>query len=147
MARKLPVKTSTQPAFTVARAALKSSKLVYIATANKPLRYPDGRSAIAYVGTTKVGAGRIATSAAFRAQNLLTLHGVKELRFYVVTCKGRQRLQTWKQQENDLLLAFKGQYGRLPLANKRGGRRGGNAFKWFNRSRLEKVLDSYKEPR
>jgi hypothetical protein len=100
-----------------------------------------------YIGTTKVGAGRIATSAAFRAQTLLTIHGVKELRFYVVTCRGRQKLQTRKQLENDRLLVFKGTYGRLPLANKRGGRRGGNALEWFNRSRLEKVLDRYREPR
>src|SRR5688572_14888607 len=96
---KLTVKSSSSPAVTITREAVKSDKLVYIAVANKPLRYLHGRSRIAYIGTTKTGAHRMAASAAAKAQEMLDLHGVKQLEFYTVTCKSRQNVQTWRKLE------------------------------------------------
>jgi len=69
MARRRSVKISRYPVITITRHGLETKKLVYIAKANKPYRYPFGRSKVAYIGATKVGIGRIAGSAAFRRRS------------------------------------------------------------------------------
>ena len=142
MAKRLTIRTSNHPAVTISRAALGRSRLVYIAKANKRFKYPENRSAIAYIGTTEVGVRRIATSAAVRAQKLLGLHGVKELKFYVITCKKKRRVKSWEKLEDDLLHVFKREYGRLPIGNKKGPSRRDH-FRYFNENRLRSVLRRY----
>lgn len=73
MAQKLSVRLrSRKPAIIIDRGAFQDSKLVYIACANKKFRYPWGRSHIGYIGTTKKGAKRVASSAAFKGESLLS---------------------------------------------------------------------------
>lgn len=53
--RKLNIKAANAPAVTITREATKADELVYIAIANKPLKYLHADSRIAYIGTTKNG--------------------------------------------------------------------------------------------
>jgi hypothetical protein len=53
------------------RIAFKDNKFVYVARANKKIKYPWGRSCIAYIGTTKKGARRIASSAVWKGADIL----------------------------------------------------------------------------
>jgi hypothetical protein len=64
MSKKLSIRIHKEPAIVINRIAFRDNKLVYIARANKKLRYPWGKSRIAYIGTTKRGARRMASSAA-----------------------------------------------------------------------------------
>jgi len=76
------VKATKSPALTISRIALHADQLVYVAQANRAIRYPNGeRSAIAYIGTTKNGIARIASSAAWKARDILSRHGVNHLEF------------------------------------------------------------------
>ncbi|TAK54741.1 MAG: hypothetical protein EPO24_12920 [Bacteroidetes bacterium] len=95
MSSNLKPRLSPKAAVTITRSAIKNDKLVYIAIANKPMDYNDGkRSRIVYIGTTQAGAKRIAQSAASKAENLLKEHGVKSLDFYTVSSKLRQGLKS-----------------------------------------------------
>lgn len=141
MGRRLSIKTGRQPAITITRQAIKQKKLVYVARANKRVRYPFGRSAIVYIGTTAAGAGRIAASAAHQARQFLEMHGVKHLEFYVVACRPLRRIRTWAKLENALLLTFKHQYGTVPIGNTRGKNQTWNdELRYFSESRLRSVL-------
>ncbi|MFA5839855.1 MAG: hypothetical protein WC890_04270 [Candidatus Margulisiibacteriota bacterium] len=118
MAKKLRIRFSNDPALIITRNAVKDSKLCYIACTNKKIKYPWGTSRIVYIGTTKKGANRLATSAAFRAPEILKRHGLKDCRFYAITCTCRQGLESWKKLEKDLILSFKSRYGAIPSCNK-----------------------------
>jgi hypothetical protein len=48
----LTVQTTKTPAVTITRQAIDSTELVYIAVANKLIKYPQGDSKIVYIGTT-----------------------------------------------------------------------------------------------
>src|SRR5258706_15122411 len=102
MARKLSIKKSKKVALTISRSAIRANKLVYIAKAGKKLKYDLGRSHIAYIGTTKKGANRIASSAAKKAHELLTMHGIKHLDFFVVRSGRRRNVESWKKLERAL---------------------------------------------
>ena len=139
--KKLRVRSSSKPALVISRPALNAERLVYLAVANKALKYPHGRSRIAYIGTTKVGAGRIAASAAYRAKDLLELRGVKSLSFYVVTCTARQRVKSWQKLETGLILSFRHMYGSAPRCNVMGkNQKWDDELLYFTRNRLENVL-------
>jgi hypothetical protein len=146
--KKLTIRTAARPAIVIFRPALSAKRLVYVAVANKRLKYPHGRSCIAYIGTTKAGARRIAASAAVRAPGLLSLHGVTALSFFVVTCRARQNVESWKKLETGLIVAFKHLYGEVPKCNVHGkNRRWGDVLNYFTRSRLEAVLEKYESAR
>jgi hypothetical protein len=115
MARKLRIKQQRRPAITITRTALHASQLVYVASASKIVRYPWGKSRIAYIGTTKNGAYRIAGSAARKAPSLLTTYGIKHLEFFVVTCTAQQAVKTWRKLERALLIRFRELFGAVPL--------------------------------
>jgi len=143
---RLTVKSPASPAVSITREAVKSDKLVYIAVANKPTPYLHARSCIVYIGTTKNGAHRMAASAAAKAQEMLDLHGVKQLDFYAVTCRSRQNVQTWRKLERGLLLAFKHVYGEVPVCNSQGkNMRWTDEQKYFSRTRLESVIAQYSD--
>ncbi len=142
--KKLTIRTTTKPAIVISRSAVKADRLVYVAVANKPLAYPHGRSRIVYIGTTKAGAGRIAGSAAARGPGMLSLRGITELSFYVVTCVARQRVKTWRKLETGLIIAFKHLYGKAPRCNNKGkNQKWSDELDYFTRSRLEGVLRRY----
>ena len=114
---KLRIKYRDRPAVVVHRAAFKDKKLVYVGRANKQYRYPWGRSRIVYIGTTKTGARRIASSAAKKGEDLLFEHGIKAVEFSVVTCGRLQSVATWKKLERALLIKFREKYGAVPRGN------------------------------
>jgi hypothetical protein len=144
MAHRLGIKTGRNPALVITRAALQSDRLVYLALTNRVLRYKYGRSRIAYIGTTKRGARRIAASAATKADELLALHGVRELHFYVVSCRARRRVKTWHRLERALLLTFREIYGEIPRCNSQGSRlQWRDELNYFTSKRLRSVLMKY----
>src|SRR5579862_4919129 len=115
MKRRITISTrSRTPAIIITREAIKREKLVYIAIANKPVKYGVSRkkSRIVYIGTTEKGINRIARSGAHRAKELLNERSIKELKFYVVfSRKGKQRVEsTWEKLERVLIQAFKDKY-------------------------------------
>lgn len=142
--KKLTIQTSKRYAIKITRSAFKADCLVYVAVANTKLKYPHGSSRIAYIGTTKAGARRIANSAAYRAPELLELHGVSELSFFIITCATRQAVKTWCKLEDGLILTFKYMYGEPPKCNKKGkNQKWKDELVYFTRNRLEAVIKHY----
>ena len=140
----LTVQTTGKPAVTITRTATNSTELVYIAVANKRVKYPTGESKIVYIGTTKNGAERIAASAAKKAEDMLGVHGVIHLEFFVVTSTPKRGIKAWHKLERGLLLAFREKFGTQPQCNVAGKK-----MKWsdelmhFTRKRLDGVIDKY----
>lgn len=144
MVRRLTIRKPAIPVIVIARAALHEQRLVYLACANKLIKYERGRSRIVYIGTTKNGIDRIAASAARTAKRFLNHHGVQSLECFVVTCRRRPGLSTWKKLERSLLLAFKDVFGQVPLGNTQGK----NTFwddelSYFKLKRLRDVVSSH----
>jgi hypothetical protein len=141
MPRKLTIKVPKNPALTINRDAIRGERLVYLAVANKRVHYPYGSSRIVYIGTTRAGARRIAASAAAKAPDMLALHGVNELSFFVVTCKGRRRVKTWTKLERGLLLTFRQIFGEIPRCNRQGNRmKTTDELYYFTESRLREII-------
>jgi hypothetical protein len=142
MSRRLLVNFRRQPAIVINRIAFKDDKLVYIARANKEFRYPWGRSRIAYIGTTKKGAKRIASSAVWKGADLLFEYGIKHLELHVVVCSKVPGLETWKKLERALIIRFREKYGRVPKANNLGQLlRWKNEERYFSNRKLDKIID------
>ena len=140
----LTVQTTAKPAVTITRTATKAQELVYIAVANKKIKYPGGNSRIVYIGTTKNGADRIAASAAAKANQMLGLHGVQHLELFVVTSSSIKGVKTWHKLERGLLLAFREKFGKPPECNIVGKKmRWTDELQYFTRKRLDGVIDQY----
>jgi hypothetical protein len=117
--RRLKIKISNTSLLTVTRSPQWNDKMVYILAANKYFKYQNGRSRIIYIGTTRKGAGRPATSAVNKASQAFgKLHGVKTIEVHIATCRPRRNLQTWKFLEAALLDTFLNRYFQLPKYNK-----------------------------
>ena len=126
----------------VTRVCTDDDKLVYVIQANKKLRYKKGTSRVAYIGTTKKGIDRIASSVAGKADNLLKDHGIRELDVRVVTCRPRQKVKTWMKLERALLLCFKQKHGEVPRLNSQGKNMvKDDEFEYFRRQRIQNVLE------
>jgi hypothetical protein len=142
--RKSRPKVHNKPAITITRIAYAASELVYLAHANKPIRYEHGDSRIAYIGTTMTGIRRVATSAAVRAEVLLSRKGVHTLEFYLIAAPRRRGHTTYRKLERALLLRFRERYGSVPAANKQGKR-----MRWrdddavFTQASINKILDDF----
>ena len=118
------------------------SKLVYVLIADKRLGYQEGKSRIAYIGTTKKGVARIAQSIAARAEVILALRGVRTFYARVVTCKPRRHVKTWRKLERALLLKFKERFGEVPECNSHGRRmKATNEFHYFSQRGIANVID------
>jgi hypothetical protein len=115
--------------------------MVYILVANKSYKYPSGRrSHIIYIGTTGVGAERPATSAVNKANLAFKeLRGVKTIRVFIATCRGRRAMETWLHLESGLIQAFRDLYWKLPPYNKNKGRKFVKD-KVFRQGALEKII-------
>jgi hypothetical protein len=139
--RRLSVLLNAQPAMTVTRASVASERLVYLIVLSKRIKYPFGTSRIAYIGTTKKGVRRLATSMSTKAERALRKRGVRDFAIRVVTCKGRQRVQTWRKLERGLLLTFRERYGAVPEFNVHGTKmRRLDEFGYFSEARLRRIL-------
>lgn len=109
--RRLRLALKREVALRATRVTIGKNKLVYILVADRRLRYPKGRSRVAYIGTTSRGMARVASSVASRAEAILAIHGVRSFEARVVTCQPRQRVRTWLKLERALLIKFKHVYG------------------------------------
>jgi hypothetical protein len=128
---------------TVTRVSLGKKKLVYVIQAQKALKYPWGRSRIAYVGTTKKGMARFAQSAAAKAEGVLKLHGVREMEVRIITCGVRRNVRTWAKLERAMLLTFRQTYGAVPKCNTAGKKtHERDEFRYFKRERIKSILES-----
>jgi len=142
MPHKLHVKFACEPSFVIHRTAFRHDKLVYVARANKKIRYAWGSSRIVYIGTTKKGAKRVASSAAWKGETLLYDYGIRSLEYHVVTCDKVPGLETWKKLERALLIRFRERFGRGPRANKVGAwTHWKDEKKYFSEEKLDRVID------
>ena len=117
---------------------------MYLAVANKRVHYPFGSSYIVYIGTTKAGASRIAASAAAKASEMLALHGVRQLEFYVVTCRSRKHVKTWTKLERGLILTFRHMMGEIPRCNWHGrGIKWTDELTYFTEGRLRDIIERF----
>jgi len=133
-----------EPAITITRTAYAASELVYIACANKPLRYQLGFSRIAYIGTTKNGVWRVASSAAGRAGDLFTRKGVHTLVFYIISTPRKGKHATYRKLERALLLRFREKYGSIPHANKQGKYlRWWDEYNYVTPQKVEIIIDKF----
>ncbi len=144
MARKLRIKFRLEPVISITRRAFEKKKLVYLARANRRLKYPWGKSRIVYIGTTEVGAGRIASSAVWKGADLLFDRGVKHLDLHVVACRRIQNVESWKKLEKALLIKFRERFGAVPRANTRGKFMHWDDEKnYFADKKLEEVIGAF----
>ena len=143
--KRLQVHLNSKQVMTVHRRVLKKKKIVYLLSAASPIKYKGGRSRIVYVGTTKKGVGRIAGSAAARAEDILSTRGLKVVNVFVASRSSRAGLATWRCLEDALLAAFLASYHEPPMCNAQGKKKKWNEeldrlFKW---KAINKVLASF----
>jgi hypothetical protein len=142
MANRLHVSLQRKEALTVTRVAAGKDKLVYVIVADKKIDYPQERTRVVYIGTTKNGVERVAQSAANKTDEVLSLHGVESFTVRIITCRPRQRVKTWIKLERALLLAFRERYGSVPKCNIQGkGISEKDEFDYFTKSRLNRILE------
>ena len=128
------------------RVALEHERLVYVICADKKLKYPKGYSQIAYIGTTKNGIARVATSAAFRSWDVLWSRGVQSADVRIVTCRPRQGFKSWVKLERALILAFREKFGEPPMCNVQGrAMKLRDEFDRFSFERLSRIIDTLSE--
>jgi hypothetical protein len=151
MPNRLRISLKKEPAMTVSRVATGNLKLVYVICANFKIAYLRGRTPVVYIGTTENGVSRIATSAAYRAEQVFSMHGISSFDVRVVTCTPRQRVKSWRKLERALLLGFRIKYGEVPKCNVQGkGMRLTDEFDYFARARIRSILadlEAYGESR
>lgn len=104
--RRLPLRLARDEAMWVSRIALRHQKLVYILVADNLIGYANGKSRIAYIGTTENGVDRVAESAAYRTEHILGQRGIRSFSVRIVACRGRQKARTWRKLERALILTF-----------------------------------------
>ena len=132
---------SPKPAITVSRAALESENIAYLITTNKAITYSRGKSQIAYIGHSKIGARRLLNSAAERS-SLLKMHGVTEISVFCVSADALEDVNTANKLESALLCTFLELYGELPIKNQKGGgQRDWETF--FTTARIQTLLKRF----
>ena len=120
--RRLKAKCSKKPSLKLLRGRQwEKKKMAYILLADKSYQTTSGlRSRVIYIGTTAKGAGRPAASAVNKASQIFYKdHGVREIDVFIVTCSGRQNMQTWKLLEAALIHTFWNIYHQIPKKNKK----------------------------
>ncbi|MBI5864398.1 MAG: hypothetical protein HZB38_07815 [Planctomycetes bacterium] len=128
----------------VSRQAIRAAKLVYVICTPHAQKYGGRRSRVIYIGTTEKGVHRIAASMAHKAIRFLERRGVRSLDVFVITCPPRPGTRSWLLLERDLLIAFKLEYGRVPLANASGKNLGPDRLSGlFHYRRVVSVLRSF----
>jgi hypothetical protein len=118
--KRLRISLKRSPALEVDRVSIGHLKLVYVICADRKVRYPEGRSRVVYICTTKNGIDRVAQSGAIRSDRVLNLHGINSFQVRIVTCTPRQHVKTWHKLERALILYFRDTYGAAPICNETG---------------------------
>jgi len=145
MGNRLSISLKRDEALRATRVTIGKLRLVYVLVADKPQRYREGRSRIVYIGTTKKGVARVAQSAAARAEEILSLHGVRAFEARIVTCSPRQNVATWRKLERALLLGFRERFGQVPRCNSHGKKmRVTDEFGYFAKKRILSIIDELK---
>lgn len=140
--RKLTISLKRDEAVTVSRVSIGKQKMVYVLVCDKRLRYPNGESRVAYIGTTEKGLSRIAQSVAARAEDILALLGVRNFHARVVTCASRQHVRTWRKLERAMLLRFRELYGVVPRCNSQGkNMKVVDEFQYFREKRVDAIIE------
>jgi len=142
--KHLRIRLEPDPVMEVHRRSLKATKLVYFLVAPKPVRQTRGRSRILYIGTTGTGVKRMASSAAYRAEEIFATRGVRRLHVFAITCTGKRGLKArWRSMEQAFLAQFCNRYGSLPACNERG-----RTFFWssrrdrlYRRAAIDRILE------
>jgi hypothetical protein len=115
--------------------------LVYVLIANRKFKYRHGRSSVAYIGTTNRGLKRICESVAFRADEILSKHGVRKIEVKFFSCGGRQKVKMWRKLEHAMLFTFRSIYGEVPDCNAQGkGITEGDVFDYFSRDGVRSLV-------
>jgi hypothetical protein len=141
MVRRLKLSLKRIHAIEVTRIAVGNQKLIYVLVADRKFSYPHGKSAVAYIGTTKKGIERVASSAAHRAEDILSRFGVKKVTSRIVTCAPRQKVKTWLKLERAMLIAFRAEFGRVPAFNSHGKQmRETDEYDYFARNAVRKLI-------
>ena len=135
----------SSPVLTVTRKVLGHKKVVYLLIANRPIRYPRGKSQIAYIGTTSKGLARVASSVAYRAQDILSGYGLSSMEVFIVTCPPQRKVRTWVLLERALIFQFVQHFWGPPKCNSQG-----KNFKWtakldklFNKKTIDAILTKF----
>lgn len=140
--RRLRLSLKRDEALRATRVSVGKNKLVYVLLADKKLRYPKGKTRVAYIGTTKKGMSRIAQSVSTRAEDILSIRGVRQFHARIITCPPRQRVKTWHKLERALLMQFRIIYGDVPYCNSHGTRmKETDEFEYFRRSAVVDVIE------
>ena len=140
--RRLSLSLKRDEALRTSRVTIGRSKLVYVLIADKRLRYPIGKSRIAYIGTTKKGLVRIAQSMASRAEEVLSIRGVRTVHARIVTCRPRRNVKTWLKLERALILSFRKRFGDVPALNSHGKKmKTVDEDRYFSPASIENVID------
>lgn len=141
MPHRLKVSLKRDETLRATRVSIGKNKLVYVLIADKRLKYKKGKR-IAYIGTTSKGVARVAQSVAFRADDILSLHGVRSFHARVVTCRPRRNVRTWVKLERALLLVFRELLGEVPRCNSHGTKmRETDEFRYFARRGVRGILE------
>jgi hypothetical protein len=142
--RRLSLSIKRDRALIATSVSIGKHRLVYVLIADKRLKYPKGRSRIAYIGTTKHGLSRIARSVATRADKILSIPGVKSFDARIVICKKRKNVSTWKKLERALLIEFRSRHEKTPECNVHGkNMKETNEFRYFSRHAVRNALDEF----
>jgi hypothetical protein len=138
------IRTKSEPVITITRKAFGQNKIVYFLVANKPIRYQLKRSRIIYIGTSKNGASRIGQSVIARGEPALGKWGVDKIEAHVAMCRPRQGVEIWKKLESAFVLAFRREYGVVPLYNTKLKKKLlKDEFDYFKETRLVEILSKY----
>jgi hypothetical protein len=142
MPKRLRLSLKRDEALRANKVVVGKDKLVYVLIADKRLKFPNGKSRIAYIGTTRKGMARIAQSAAGRAEAMFALHGVRSFHARFITCQPRQNVRTWMKLERAMLLCFKEKFGEIPKCNSQGNKmKTTDEFKYFSQSAVKNIVD------
>jgi len=138
----MKIHIDSKVAMTVHRRILRKNRIVYLLAGKNSFKYKGGRSHVAYVGSSKYGAWRIAASFPDRAEEIFSRWGSKEMQVFIASCEGRPGLQSWKYLERALLAEFLSFYRELPFCNKQGKKYkfDGKLYKMFSRKRIHRIL-------
>lgn len=142
MPRRLKLSLKRDDALRATRVSVGKNKLAYVLVADKRLKYKKGKSRVAYIGTTSKGVARVAQSVAFRADSILSLHGVRAFHARVITCRPRRNVRSWIKLERALLLVFREMFGEVPQCNSHGKKmRVTDEFRYFSHRGVKSVLE------
>lgn len=140
--RRIKLSLNRDHAMHATRVSIGKSKLVYVLVADKKIKYAEGKSRIAYIGTTKKGTSRIAQSVAARADDILGIRGVRSFHARVITCRPRRNVKTWHYLERALLIKFKALFGEVPACNSHGiNMKRGKEFDYFANHGLDLIIE------